>query len=51
MAYLWILNYADGDNSLLDIAERSKIPFVDIASAAGRLLEAGLVSNLGFLSR
>lgn len=51
MAYLWILNLADGNNSLVDIAERSKMPFVDIASAAGRLLEAGLVSNLGFQTR
>lgn len=51
MAYLWILNLADGNNSLVDIAERSKMPFVDIASAADRLLEAGLVSNLGVQTR
>jgi aminopeptidase-like protein len=51
MAYLWILNLADGNNSLLDIAETSKMPFVDIASAADRLLEAGLVSNLGVQTR
>jgi aminopeptidase-like protein len=48
MAFLWVLNLADGDHSLLDIAERSKMPFSDIAAAAERLREAGLLSNLGF---
>ncbi len=39
MAFLWILNLADGRHSLLDIAERAKLPFGTVADAA-RLLEA-----------
>ncbi len=49
MAYLWTLNLADGENSLLDIAERAKMPFAEIAAAAAALQKAGLVSNLGFV--
>ncbi len=37
MAMLWVLNLSDGDHSLLDIAERSNIPF-DIISEAGKIL-------------
>ena len=33
-ARLWVLNLSDGENSLLDIAERSKLPFSAIAEAA-----------------
>lgn len=51
MAYLWVLNLADGEHSLLDIAEKAGIPFVEIAAAAEALRGAGLVSNLGFLGR
>ncbi len=51
MAYLWVLNLADGDHSLLQIAERSKMSFADIAAAADALRDAGLVSNLGYLER
>lgn len=43
MAYLWVLNFSDGKQSLLDIAARSGIPFRDIAEAAKRLCEAGLL--------
>jgi aminopeptidase-like protein len=39
MAMLWVLNLSDGANSLLDIAERSKLPF-EIVLRAARLLEA-----------
>jgi aminopeptidase-like protein len=39
MAMLWVLNFSDGANSLLDIAERSKLPF-EIVLRAARLLEA-----------
>ncbi|MDB5561620.1 MAG: peptidase [Hyphomicrobiales bacterium] len=45
MALLWVLNLADGSNSLLAIAERSGIAFSDIARAAGRLREAGLLAE------
>ena len=36
---LWILNCSDGQNSLLDIAERAKRPFLRLQAAA-RLLES-----------
>jgi len=49
MAYLWVLNLADGENSLLDIAERSKMPFTEIAAAADTLRDVGLVSTMGFV--
>jgi aminopeptidase-like protein len=39
MAMLWVLNFSDGAQSLLDIAERSNLPF-DIILGAARLLEA-----------
>jgi aminopeptidase-like protein len=45
MALLWVLNLADGGNSLLAIAERSGIAFSDIARAAGRLREVGLLTE------
>lgn len=40
---LWILNLADGQHSLLDIAERADLPFSDIRAAANALLTAGLL--------
>lgn len=51
LAYLWILNLADGYQTLLDIAERSNLPFTEIAAAAAELQEARLVLNLGFPKR
>ncbi|MFO0733535.1 MAG: DUF4910 domain-containing protein [Nitrospiraceae bacterium] len=39
MALLWVLNMADEEHSLLDIAEKAQIPFVAI-HAASKLLEA-----------
>lgn len=36
---LWVLNCSDGQNSLLDIAERAKMPFSRLQAAA-RLLES-----------
>jgi aminopeptidase-like protein len=39
MAMLWILNLSDGGHSLLDIADRSKLPF-EIVLKAARLLQA-----------
>jgi aminopeptidase-like protein len=45
MAMLWVLNFSDGAHSLLDIAERSKLPF-EIVLRAARLLEAyGLLNE------
>ena len=39
MAMLWVLNQSDGKNSLLDIAERSGMPFEAISRAAEVLEE------------
>jgi aminopeptidase-like protein len=44
-ALLWVLNQADGGNSLLDIAERSGIPFDVVLEAARALEHAGLVEE------
>ena len=43
MAMLWVLNLSDGDHSLLDIAERSGLPFDTVATAADALGGAGLI--------
>jgi aminopeptidase-like protein len=42
-ARLWVLNLSDGQHSLLDIAERSKLPFSSIRAAAELLRDAGLL--------
>ncbi|HEY4270884.1 MAG TPA: DUF4910 domain-containing protein [Candidatus Udaeobacter sp.] len=46
MALLWALNFSDGTFSLMDIAERAKIPFPLIKYAAERLIAAGLLQRL-----
>ena len=46
MALLWVLNFSDGTFSLLDIAERAKMPFAWIKGAAERLIRAGLLRRL-----
>ncbi len=43
-ARLWVLNFSDGEHSLLEIAERSGLPFSAIADAAEVLVEGGLLS-------
>ena len=43
-ARLWVLNLSDGEHSLLDIAERSGVPFALIRDAADALCQAGLLS-------
>jgi aminopeptidase-like protein len=45
MAMLWVLNLSDGDHSLLDIAERSGLPFDTVADAAQALQGAGLLKE------
>jgi aminopeptidase-like protein len=50
-ARLWVLNLSDGDHSLLDIAERSGIPFEIVDKAAKLLLENGLLSIMSERSR
>lgn len=44
LALLWVLNQSDGDHTLLDIAERSGLPFDELRWAAGQLLEHGLLA-------
>lgn len=46
-AMLWALNLSDGAHSLLDIAERSGLPFAALAEAAGELTTAGLLEPVG----
>ncbi len=46
MAMLWVLNLADGDYSLLEIADRAKLPFAVIHEAAMALFESGLLSKI-----
>jgi len=43
LALLWVLNLSDGQHGLLEIAERSGLPFAVIDQAASALLEAGLL--------
>ena len=45
-AYLWVLNLSDGNHSLLDIAERAKLPFVAIKQAATALAATDLLAPL-----
>ena len=42
-ARLWVLNFSDGEHSLLDIAERSRLPFHSIHDAADVLKKSGLL--------
>lgn len=46
MAMLWVLNLADGQHTLLDIAERSGTPFDLIADTATLLRDANLLQAL-----
>ncbi|ESY89767.1 DUF4910 domain-containing protein [Mesorhizobium sp. LNHC229A00] len=46
MSLLWVLNLADGQHSLLAIAERSNLPFKELAAAAKLLLEHELLVAL-----
>jgi len=43
LAILWVLNLSDGRHALLDIAERSKLPFPAVSAAARSLEAAGLL--------
>jgi len=46
MSLLWVLNLADGSHSLLDMAERSSMPFERIRSAAALLEQHGLIRDV-----
>jgi aminopeptidase-like protein len=45
LALLWVLNLSDGTNSVLDIAERSGLPFDAIRRAVGALTASGLLDR------
>jgi aminopeptidase-like protein len=46
LALLWVLNFTDGENSLLDIAERSGLTFEAIYHAAQDLEQHGLLKEM-----
>lgn len=45
-AFLWILNLSDGGHSLLDIAERSELPFDLVHKAASELVDSSLLHEI-----
>jgi aminopeptidase-like protein len=46
LAMLWVLNLSDGDHALLDVADRSGMPFAAVEAAARDLLACGLLEEL-----
>lgn len=42
-ARLWVLNFSDGEHTLLDIADRARLPFTMILDAADLLRDSGLL--------
>lgn len=46
LAMLWVLNFSDGEHSLLDIADKADMPFADVYDAAMLLFENGLLARL-----
>lgn len=45
-AIKWILNYADGEHDLIDIANKSKINFKDLISSSNLLVQNNLIKKL-----
>ncbi len=45
LALLWVLNQSDGSATLLDIADRSGLPFQQILDASAALADAGLLAE------
>ena len=45
-ARLWVLNFSDGENTLLDIAERSGLSFATLNTAAELLCQNGLLAGV-----
>jgi aminopeptidase-like protein len=45
-ARLWVLNFSDGEHSLIDIAEKSGLPFSTVHEASELLHEAGLLAEV-----
>ena len=46
LAMLWVLNFSDGNHSLLDIAKKSALPFEIIKNSADRLVQHGLLTEV-----
>lgn len=46
MALLWLLNMSDGENSLLDIADRANLPWETTKEAVRALSEVGLLKPI-----
>jgi aminopeptidase-like protein len=46
-ALLWVLNLSDGEHSLLDISDRSGLPYPTIREAADALREHALLEDMG----
>jgi aminopeptidase-like protein len=45
LALLWVLNLSDGQHSLLEIAQRSGLPFATLKQAADRLCAHSLLKE------
>jgi aminopeptidase-like protein len=45
-ALLWVLNFSDGDHSLLDISAKSGLSFATLWDAVRRLQEAGMLAEI-----
>jgi len=45
MALLWVLNFSDGEHTLLDIAERAELPFAALREAADKLIAVDLLAE------
>ena len=45
-ALLWVLNLSDGEHTLLDIAERSQLPYRAVLEAARALVDVDLLEEL-----
>ena len=46
LALLWVLNLSDGNASVLDIAERSRLPFDQLRGAIEALTACGLLERM-----
>lgn len=44
-AMMWILNLSDGENDLITISEKSKIPVKDLFPVVDKLIENGILEN------
>jgi aminopeptidase-like protein len=47
MALLWMLSYSDGRHTTFDIGRKSGLDLSELERAAGRLIDAGLLEQMG----